>query len=340
MVYNKQRMPDCEKCKKCFRDAWNLNKHMSRIRPCKTIVQNPKDTLVNPKDTSDNPKDTSGNPKDTSANPKDTLVNPKDTSGNPKDTMCEWCLKTFYNCANKNKHLKICKMVNDPVRILEMELKITPCINSECCRFCKKQFSRKAILNKHNCQDKIEYLKELNKTNKITINNNTINIFINEQNIDIESIVDQLRKLNKMYGDDSYTKAGNLVLFLDEQMSQEQSNINVFIPNAKSLTGMILTSNGWELNPAEEILDIKFKSTATKLVSLKPDIDKHNPKVFQQSNNRLTFIEAAEIGKHGWRHGVGTIAKRELKTKFKVNTIKRSKIVENKIKMIKSTTTT
>ena len=145
------------------------------------------------------------------------------------------------------------------------------------------------------------------------------------KNIDIDKIINHWRKLNQLYGENHYLLAGNLVVFLDEQITENPQNINVFISSAKSLTGKLLTDTGWETKSSEEILDLKFKNTANKLVDLRPDIDTHNPKVFQQPSSRKTIAEAAEIGKHGWLYGTGSSSKRLLKSKFKVNALRYSK---------------
>ena len=84
---------------------------------------------------------------------KDTLLTEKDTLLTEKDTLgCMWCLALFSRKNNKIIHEKQCKMVDDPIRKLEMGLGIVPTLNGNVCRFCDKKMSRKSVLIKHQAQ--------------------------------------------------------------------------------------------------------------------------------------------------------------------------------------------
>jgi len=378
----------CQKCRKKFRDNWDLGKHMSRVRPCEAVIEPetlttgeqlntldcqkstlgeqkstldiPKSTLDIPKSTPDIPKSTPDIPKSTPDIPKSTLDIPKSTPEIPrslKNTQCTWCLNNFSNISNKIKHSKICKLINDPLRKLEIEKGIIPDEHADnSCRFCNKVYSRKSNLNRHFCKEREEYLLKLKESNRVggnnvTINNNnvsnsnnvtttnidnSVNITLNihkqenTKDLNVELLIDELRKLNRLHGKENhFVIAGNLVIFLDGQITQKVENVNAFIENAKTIAGQLLTEKGWEILPADEIIDLKIKNTANKLVELRPAIDKYNPRVFQQPDSCLTMKEVAKIGTRGLRYGKNTVGKREIKTKMKVNTIINSQKIKD-----------
>jgi len=267
-------------------------------------------------------------------------------NGKTEIPNCVWCLNTFSRISKLNEHLKICKLINDPVRKAEISLGIIPDLDSPVCRFCTKEYK---CVSKHVCKERDSYLEKLKKIPQgngncnITINNNSnnltnidnsINITLNihkkedTENLNIELLIDELRKLNRLHGKENhFLIAGNLVIFMDGQITQKVENVNAFIENTKSLAGQLLTEKGWEILPVDEIIDLKIKNTANKLVELRPDIDKHNPKVFQQQDSRLTMNQVEQIGKHGLR----TTGKRGIKSKMKVNTILNGKKIRHMV---------
>ena len=347
-------MFSCQKCRKKFRDNWDLGKHMSRIRPCEAVIDPDIPTPDIPKSTLGEQKSTLGEQKSTLEEQKSTLGEQKSTlvkTKSLKDTQCTWCLNNFFNISTKNRHANTCKMINDPLRKLEIERGIIPEEHADnSCRFCNKVYSRKSNLNRHFCKEREERLIKLKENRhvggNVTINNvsnvsnvsnsnnvttnidNSINITLNihkkenTNELNVELLIDELRKLNRLHGKENhFVIAGNLVIFLDGQITQKVENVNAFIENAKTIAGQLLTEKGWEILPADEIIDLKIKNTANKLVELRPAIDKYNPKVFQQPDSCLTMKEVAKIGTRGLRYGKNTVGKREIKTKMKVNTI-------------------
>ena len=317
-------MKTCPSCKNCFRNNYDLLRHMSRLKPCVDEKENIKNHTE------------SQNGSFESENGKNEI---------PK---CVWCLNTFSRNFTLNEHLKICKLVNDPVRKEEISLGIIPDLDSPVCRFCTKEYR---CISKHVCKERENYINKLkkkpqatgngninvtgnlsmNNSNNVTNIDNSINITLNvhkkenTEDLNVELLIDELRKLNRLHGKENhFLIAGNLVIFLDGQITQKVENVNAFIENTKSLAGQLLTEKGWEILPVDEIIDLKIKNTANKLVELRPDIDKHNPRVFQQQDSRLTMNQVEQIGKHGLR----TTGKRELKSKMKVNTIINSKKIK------------
>ena len=89
------------------------------------------------------------------------------------DFKCEYCFCSFFNKQSLTRHYNSCKSQEDPVRQLEIELKINvvaPKCETEC-RFCNKVFSRMNILNNHVkvCTKRDEYHQNLLNQNKKTV---------------------------------------------------------------------------------------------------------------------------------------------------------------------------
>jgi hypothetical protein len=183
-------MLECKKCGNLFRDNCDLQRHMSRLRPCSgdqtpqffhrdssggkiTSSENPNSTFLNP-------NSTLGNPNSTFENPNSTFLNPNSTFSNENNT-CHYCLHSFSTKSHKGRHEKTCKYKDDPVRLLELELDLDIVISHDSnteCRFCDKVFCRTDVLLKHNfiCKDRENYKKTLLKEKErrnVMITNNT-----------------------------------------------------------------------------------------------------------------------------------------------------------------------
>jgi len=179
----------CENCEGIFRDSYNLRRHMSRLKPCKSpYTVNTHDTRKNeypnsireyPNSTREYPNSTQEYPNSTREYPNYTELHPKNTPENSKQNKihCEFCLKKYSRVCKLKQHYNICKLKNDPIRLLELENKIDPDIPSNKleCRFCNLVFCRSDTLNKHIgvCNGREDYHKNLIKKREITIQNQT-----------------------------------------------------------------------------------------------------------------------------------------------------------------------
>ena len=154
-------MIECERCKAVFTFQSRLNRHLNRKFPCKENT------------------------------PNSTTQPPNSTTQPPNSTdvvkLCKYCNTNFGK--NIKRHEGRCKLANDKVRLLEIELDIRYESHDKLtCRFCNKIFIRSDTIAKHDkiCNDKQIYYETLKKKQKkeeqpmsqnITINNNTqINI--------------------------------------------------------------------------------------------------------------------------------------------------------------------
>lgn len=143
-------MHTCDVCEKRFRDKYNLNIHKARKIPCERVLNK-------------QPGEMAGESIICMKIENTGSLNSIKESVKSINKMCEYCLHSFSKLYNKTSHN--CKLKEDPVRKLEIELKITPVI-PECkteCRFCKKVLSRADALNKHmsSCQKRKEYHQNL-----------------------------------------------------------------------------------------------------------------------------------------------------------------------------------
>jgi hypothetical protein len=269
--------------------------------------------------------------------------------------ICRFCLNTFSYEWYKNKHEKICKFKDDPVRLLEIENKIGPNIpdTKTECRFCNKDFCRTSNLNKHilHCKDRKDYLNYLNNyqkqtnnitnnvTNNVTNNNvtnnvtnnltNNLNVIINvlgnedTTHIDILKIIDKLRDVDKKYGEHQYyLKAGEMVISYDNLLRETPENQNIFIPNLRSTHIEVKTDLGWEKKEIEQVLDTTFKTSAKRLYNTKESIEAVNNNVFKHEKNKNIFNEVKEFAKCGLRHShsqsYGSGDQRKVKRSYKI----------------------
>ena len=332
MVYNDINnyiMVNCERCKKSFRDQYNLTCHMSRKNKCKEIVN---DTI----------KQNEPEGKQNELNPKH--FEPKNKQFEPS---CEFCFKTFFNTQSLTRHYNCCKAQDDPIRQIEIEAGIKPVL-PEClteCRFCNKVLSSTTILNKHRCTAREKYHNDLkrgpsivnnNTTNNTTnniINNGTI-IFNQEScNLEIPNVMNELKKINKTIGKAyNYLKAGTWITAVDTMIRSQPENQNVLI-TTKAMTGKILTAAGWITDTTDNILERCFQQSAIRLKQLEQQIKTDK---FMETNKE-TWGEVGHFANHGlnW-HGLGGGGAngdqiRRVRTGFKVAL---SRIFHGKLKKI------
>jgi len=324
---NKQRMNECTRCGKCFRDQYNLGRHQSRIKPCKEKqmdVFEPSNKQIN---TGDKQITTTGKqnpvtPEQNPVTPEQNPVTPEQNPIIPKQTnvlevQCEYCFSHFFNKQSLTRHYNACKAQDDLTRHLEIELEITPNV-PDCkteCRFCNKVLSRVDILNKHlgTCKKKEEYHQKLLKQkekgkqnenqNNHQINNVTININNNQQYIlnynedyPIEStctfneIKDIFKEANKN-NERIIGKSTESVVLCAGLMQREPQNRNIII-QPKTSTALVVSNNIWKPEPRVTVLETAFKKNARYMLNIlkKMDIKKFNINSLSQIINGINQI--------------------------------------------------
>ena len=352
-------MTSCNNCGTCFRDKWVLERHMSRIKPCKKVnklIQNENDQVL-----AENNHLMTGNQSFTAGNQSFTTGNQSFATENQSfeekfdHLKCEFCLNTFTRKYNLKIHQENCKYRDDPIRLLEIEKKIKiniPSSKTEC-RFCNKDFHNTSNLNKHitHCKEREEYHQKLltkstetqiqnnfnnnNGTMNIntgTVNNITINNFGQESldHIQIEKTIDLLRKIRAEYdAEDVYISAGELIISFDKYIREAPENRNISIPDPKGIYANVKTAEGWEMLPIENVLNKGFKKSANLLYNKKDSIDDHNTKVFESKTNKSIFTEIKDFANKGFKHcKYGDSKTREVKTSYKISKLKNKNIVD------------
>jgi len=296
-------MFSCAKCGNYFRDKRDLCRHQSRLRPC---------VKVSPQGYVNLPCQNTTLP---CSNP--IIKEQKKT--------CQFCLHTFYDKRNKNKHENICKHRND-TRVLEIELNINPNLPEDKmkCRFCNKNMSRADVLNKHKCKERDFYHQELLKQKQqieyrqLTINNgiinnttnNNLNIHFHENtvpfgskrltdHINIDRFVDILRDSYKQYQPgQSYEVAGEILLRLEECLQERPENRN-YLPDQKSTIWTVKTDSGVKVIDKDKCLNTIIKENAGIIYNKRTDIDIHNQQVFKNKTMIDAFDHQESFKKKG-----------------------------------------
>lgn len=316
----------CEKCNYVARDKFNLEHHLSRKNPCDQVKKSKKSPCAE-KIGNDPPFSGKIEPLFFQAGKIEPLFFSESKKDTPQaennDKRCNFCLCSFSSAKYKNKHETICKLREDPVRLLELDLCITAQAH-ECktgCRFCNKILSSVAKLNYHyiSCQKRIDYLENLRKTAKgkesviinnyttnNTVNNNIIINIIGEENLDHitpKRIIDMLRNIDNQHEHQQYyLKAGILINQFGELVCENPTNRNLIVPYANSFYAEVKTANGWKKTEINDSLNQSFKNSAKQLYATKDSIDEFNSRVFDFDRNIEVFSEVRQFASKGFNH--------------------------------------
>jgi len=314
-------MYTCEKCKKGFRDRYNLSKHMSRIKPCNSNSS----TQIDPME----PKNSGFGPKNSGIEPKNSGLCKQD-SGIESKLKCEFCTNIFSSSWYRKRHEATCKDRND-TRLLELELDVKPKI-TECkteCRFCNKKFFRTDSLKEHIpiCKEREIYHGKLLNTKKeqqmvITnihngnnnINNiQVINNYFSENTIPFgkprltdhiitEKFVEILRESYKQYGQgQDYEVAGEILLRLEECIQEIPENRN-YLADQKSPIWTVKTEEGTKSMDKDKCIHSIIKENAGILCENKESINDHNPQVFKNKTMVDAFVHQKTFERKGINH--------------------------------------
>jgi len=358
----------CVRCLHVFRDRYNLAKHMSRKAQCEEVFQegfSPSADFGVKKSSISTQK--SSIPTQKSIIPiKKSSISVKKSSISPgeagscaseninKNKRCKYCFCVYSTTFYKNKHETICKLKDDPVRLLEIEcnVDITFPESKDECRFCNKMFFNIQSLNRHisTCKDRSEYHQNLIEyrenqsksqvpqtqiiNNNNTVNNNTVNNTVNNNliinivgnenmdHVNVEQIIDILRKIDKEYDHSHiYLKAGKFITSFDKLLCEKEENRNVIVPNSKSLYSEVMTPTGWVKESVDDSLNRSFKNSAQKLYDTKDSIEEYNDKVFKAERNVKVFTEVKQFANKGFNHyspSCNPDDKRKVKSGYKI----------------------
>ena len=119
-------MVNCVRCKKVFRNQYDLTRHMSRKFKCIQII-----VTINKQN-------------ELPAKQNELPAKQNELPAKQNEPICEFCFKNFFNTQSLTRHYNICKSQDDPLRRLEIESGITPVLPT-CpteCRFCNKEIKK------------------------------------------------------------------------------------------------------------------------------------------------------------------------------------------------------
>ncbi len=341
-------MATCELCSRVFRDEYNLRRHLSKVVPCdykKKIISTRKSSELSAnsaKVSAESAEESAESAKVSANSAKVSAESAEPTAKWTDGFKCEYCLKVFVKKYNLKNHQSSCKMIDDPIRLLEIKQGIdVNSLPSTECRFCFKEFKRSDYLCKHLkvCKERENYHEKLKSksnsatnvgtqnietqnnihnniqnqnnietqnNNNGTINNNyTINVFGKEsmEHIQTEKIISLLRNIRSEYDtNDVYLSAGELIISFDNYIREIPENNNINVPSSKCLYANVKTDEGWEKFPVDNMLNKGFKNSAKSLYNTKESIDEVNKKVFENNTNKIIFTEIKEFAKKGFNH--------------------------------------
>ena len=264
----------CDRCEKVYFNKYDFNRHIKRKNPCKIsdiAEDNIRNVILPHEDHMDNTKKL-----------------PKEVD-NIKEHMCNYCNKTFSRIDSLNRHLsKYCKVKekdNDEKETIYQTL--------------LNKFEKLENQNKEYQKQNIKLFEEVNKlkSDKQIINNNnttnnTANIQLNQQNINIKVVA--FRKEDLSYiKDEMYAKILNkgfksvpsLVGYIHFDKNKPENN-NVYISNMRDKHVLVYDGENWNLKEREEVLqqlvDDKTDILAEKFEELVNKIDEPTIKKFKR----------------------------------------------------------
>jgi uncharacterized membrane-anchored protein len=219
-------------------------------------------------------------------------------------------------------HLKICKLKDDEIRLLELERDIEPDF-PECskeCRFCNKFFSRVDNLNRHIgvCKERKEYKKIIltqpvtNTTNSYNTNsynntnshnNNTFNINFYGEATDTHILEKQLKGMIRrcLNYESEYESASELTIDYCNSMYSVEENKNIDIKDQRSKYGKVITSKGKKYIAVKKIIETVLKTTAAKLHNRLNILKENKPDGFDEDMKRI-YNEIKNMEEDGLMH--------------------------------------
>ena len=311
-------MIECDVCKKQFRHNYLLIRHLERKTPCKSPINKKciRSYEGNVEYNNERIKNSKQNINSESIpntpsiifNTSNIQTNNPSIISNPSNNQtpcfeCEYCCNKFTRKYTLNTHYKKCKMIDDPVRELEIELCKNESIDpeSKSCRFCNKVFYNLNNLHRHDkiCKPKEEYkrklLKELNRyrqQNTTTTNNSTVpNITINIDNshnihnntmnimnydhdyehITIEKIIKCL-KISQEKREDAIASLGRFI------RESDKNDRSVIVSNLRCKNVKAYEDGEYVTKDARTVIANRGQEAAYRLDSAKDEVDEeHHP---------------------------------------------------------------
>ena len=274
---------ECERCHKCFKNNWELQRHSNRKNKCteKKICKTNIEEKIYILGTEIN---TLGNEVEETKKQL-TELNKKYTEENNNIIKCLHCTKSFNFRSNYTKHLKVCKGKNDNISIYERELNLTPEeVENLSCRFCGTSFSLQSCYSRHmntGCKDKILYESDLRErvlenrrkaaeqkaqiinNNNHYENHNIINInlppmnAVGSENLDYittKLLIKELKNCKEIKQSDVSSIVDRFTKLIHANPAHPE-NHNVLFKSLNSGFAKVYTENGFQEQQATEVQD-------------------------------------------------------------------------------------
>lgn len=278
----------CPNCDRKFNRKAHLEQHFNKKIPC---VKNPikiEEILINPNKSIKNPEN---NPNDIKVN-QELILNEFDSNLNSSIT-CQYCMKTFYQTSNLNKHIKYnCKIKKqqdeEKEEIFKQLLLKDSIIKEKEEQINKKDEQINKILEQNQQLitqieklTKLSFCSKTNKTNKsaksfksvqmaknITNNtsntansnnttNNTSNIVLfnfGKENLDI---IDKKQYINRVIKNNiTGVKIPEEILKLIHFNPQYPQLSNIYISDINREKCMVFDDGMWKLSPTDKIPEV------------------------------------------------------------------------------------
>jgi len=262
----------------------------------------------------------------------------------PGEIECKFCKKQFHR-KNIGRHVSVCRLAKDPVRLLEIDLGVEyqhPDPSGKECKYCNKVFCRPNYLNKHLvvCSLKKEYhqklLNQKNKEHELPVINSAV---INSGEIlnfgdTLDNVTDQeiIDSINSIINDHSskyekvFNMAGDIVIKYDQLLNKQNKNYK--LSSYRSQVAQVKLNNCWERVDADIYLQKLFKYRALLLFNR---ISIGSSSTFDFINSEKSklvngiFTEIKHFAQHGFEHKgfvngyVSYSDRRSIKSKFKIS---------------------
>jgi len=242
------------------------------------------------------------------------------------------------------RHQQVCKLKDDPIRLLEIENEIIPEIlsNKLECRFCNMIFCRVGVLNKHikTCKAREEYHKTLLKYDQFTFiqtqNNNTINndnritnnlvLNFGEETMDHITTADIIRILKEAkeeYREEEFAKiAGEFVCLFDKLLKENPRNKNITLPCLNSMYARVKYERGWEMLSIDKVVQRLIKNTSTRLLTQRKEIEEYEQGTLIDTLSGTSLPITPQIFKEVRYLKSNGIIDTSIRTTLKLNNIK------------------
>lgn len=236
----------------------------------------------------------------------------------PLSDRCAYCLKVFPS--KLERHMKTCRMKDDDIRRLEMQLnKQYAPTDSNVCRFCKAAFSKSCHAKRHMalCRERDAY-RELLVMSCQTVSDAVHPLGKEDlRHIDMHRIVDMVVfHKSDVENKTVYVVAGTLVVEFHKMLREAPQNRNIIVKHERRQTALVKRDVAFEKDDTDTILAESFKNTARHLYNTLANLERQQPAPFRL-DTRAIHEKIGDLVRFGL--GLGKLKDGEtIRRKFKL----------------------